>query len=573
MPLLFLISDTGGGHRSAAVAVRQALDRACPGQFAVTLHDPLAGPDAAPLLRWVTRLYGPLTRRAPWLWGAAYYLTNSRPAAALLSATLLRLADRPTARAVAAQRPAAIVSFHPLTGPAAARASRMHPASASHEPADDREATGNSGAHQPGPAPAHRESPGHAGRTRPRRRSCAAPGRPLPVVTVVTDLGAAHAAWRQAAADLTIVPPVQGRRGRAQRAGAGPSPAGGASLTSDGSAAGHGSPAGGVSTADNGSRASRGGRVVRAGPPAGQAFWAGPAAAAERAALRRDLGLSQDRLLVVLTGGGEGCGGIGRRAAALLRQLDDVQVVAVCGRNIRLQRRLQRRAAQAGGRLIVTGYTDQLPDLLRCADLVVTKAGPGTITEATCCGAPLLLTKHLPGQERGNAAVVISAGAGLRARGVRALLGEAGRLRADRADLDGLRSASARLGLPGDTRDIARLIAALAGHRLPAQAGAAALAGAAQPGPSRRSGPGAAAGGQPLTLAGPGAAVLAGAAEPGRGPSAAAGGPALTLAGPGAAGPGQGAAQGPARVLAGRADEERHRAGVLAGSRTGSSHG
>jgi 1,2-diacylglycerol 3-beta-galactosyltransferase len=514
VPLLFLISDTGGGHRSAAVAVQQALERACPGRFAITLCDPLGGPDAAPLLRWVTRLYGPVTRRAPWLWGAAYYLTNSRPAAALLSTTLLRLADRPTARAAAAQRPAAIVSFHPLTGRAAHRASRMHPASARHAPDDDREAAGNSGARLPRPAPAHRESAGHAGQARPGRRAGAAPGRPLPVVTVVTDLGAAHAAWRHGGADLTIVPPGQAGRGRARQAGRDRSPAG------------------------------HGGRVVRAGPPAGREFWAGPAEPAERAALRQALGVSPDRLLIVLAGGGEGCGGIGRRAAALLRRFADVHVIAVCGRNIRLQRQLQRRAAQAGGRLTVTGYTRQLPDLLRCADLVVTKAGPGTIAEAACCGAPLLLTKQLPGQERGNAAFVISAGAGRRALGVRGLLAEAGRLHADRAALDGLRAASARLGRPGDTRDIARLIATLAGHGLPAAAGAAVLAGAGEHGQGHRMAPGAAPPGQVLTL------VL-----------------------PGAAGTGAGPGHDPAPVLADRAGGGPDRAAVLAGSGTGSSDG
>ena len=435
VPLLFLISDTGGGHRSAAVAVRQALDRAYPGRFAITLCDPLGGPDAAPLLRWVTQLYGPVTRRAPWLWGAAYYLTNSRPAAALLSATLLRLADRPTARAVAARRPAAIVSFHPLTGAAAARAR-------------------------------------------------AAPGRLLPVATVVTDLGAAHAAWRHGGADLTIVPPGQGGRadappsarrrltGRARQARAsaraGRGGSGRPGRTRDWQAG------------DDGGLAADMGCVVRAGPPVGQAFWAGPSLAGERAALRRALGLSEDRLLIVLTGGGEGCGGIGRRAAALVRRFADVQVVAVCGRNNRVRRRLLRLAARTGSRrLMVTGYTRRLPDLLRCADLVVTKAGPGTITEAACCGAPLLLTTQLPGQERGNADLVVSAGAGRRVAGVPGLLGEAGRLRTDGAALAGLRAASARLGRPGDTRDIARLIAALARRGPAAGAGPAVLAGSA----------------------------------------------------------------------------------------------
>jgi 1,2-diacylglycerol 3-beta-galactosyltransferase len=121
VPVLFLLSDTGGGHRSAARAVVEALEQAYPGRFDPVLCDPLSGPGSRWLLRWITRLYGPLIRLAPFLWGAVYHACDSRCAMRLLQRTLLTLADRPVADALAAHRPAAIVSFHPLTGGAAGR--------------------------------------------------------------------------------------------------------------------------------------------------------------------------------------------------------------------------------------------------------------------------------------------------------------------------------------------------------------------------------------------------------------------------------------------------------------------
>ena len=135
--------------------------------------------------------------------------------------------------------------------------------------------------------------------------------------------------------------------------------------------------------------------------------------------------------------------------------------MAICGRNLRLQRRLDRLAARYGGRLTVIGFAGNMADWLRCADLVVTKAGPGTIAEAACCAAPLLLTSHLPGQEKGNTEFVAGAAAGCRVPGVRRLLTEIGRLRDDDAAMDAMRAASARLGRPGDTGAIAELIAGL----------------------------------------------------------------------------------------------------------------
>jgi 1,2-diacylglycerol 3-beta-galactosyltransferase len=209
-------------------------------------------------------------------------------------------------------------------------------------------------------------------------------------------------------------------------------------------------------------------------------FWGGPLRPDERAVLRRSLGLSENEFLVLLTGGGEGSGGLARRAAAILRWFADVDVVAVCGRNTRLRRRLDRLAARSRGRLTVTGFTGNMADLLRCCDLVVTKAGPGTIAEAACCGAPMLLTSHVPGQETGNTDLVAQAAAGRGLRGVRRLVAEIGRLREDQDALDAMRSASTRMGRPGAAADIAALIAGLVGVGPPSAASLARPARAAR---------------------------------------------------------------------------------------------
>jgi 1,2-diacylglycerol 3-beta-galactosyltransferase len=384
LPVLFLMADTGGGHRNAARAVGESLELGYPGRFAPVWCDPLGGPGSGRVLRWVTGLYGPVVRLAPWLWSAAYYATNLPPAMWLLRRTLLRAADRAAAAAARAHAPAAIVSFHPLTGMAAVWA-----------------------------------------------RDQVAPL--APVVTVVTDLTTMHAAWRYAGADLIIAPPAVAAR--------------------QGQAGGHtrpfrpGEPAGSA--------------WAVAGPPVRRDFDGGPLPAAQQAALRRSLGLAKDRFVVLMTGGAEGSGGMARRAGAILERFTDVHVVVVRGRNTALKRRLDRLALRSGGRLTVTGFADNMSDWLRCCDLVVTKAGPGTIAEATCCGTPLLLTTHIPGQEKGNSEIVTGAGAGLRVPDVRRLVAEIGRLRRDQEAIEAMSAASARLGRPDAAGHTARLIADL----------------------------------------------------------------------------------------------------------------
>jgi 1,2-diacylglycerol 3-beta-galactosyltransferase len=377
--LLLLVADTGGGHRAAAQALAHALEERYPGSFDPVFCDPLGGPAASWLLRRVSGLYGPSIRLAPWIWGVVYYGSNSRFAMRLLRWTVLARVDRPIAEAVRHDRPAAIVSLHPLTGPAAV-AAREH-------------------AWQPG----------------------------TPVITLVTDLFTTHAAWRNGRVDHVVVPSAAAHT-RFTRDG----------MSSD--------------------------RCTEIGLPVDSSFRGGPLTAWERATLRRSLGLGSRQFVVVLTGGGEGSGGIARRVAALLRRFDDIEVIALCGRNERLKRKLDAVAAcTTGNRLVVRGFVDNMADWLRCADVVVTKAGPGTIAEATCCGVPQVIVSHVPGQEKGNTEFVVSGGAGRRARTVRRLCAVIHELRRDPAAVAAMRAASARLGRPDAAHQVAGLLADLVG--------------------------------------------------------------------------------------------------------------
>ena len=374
--LLFLIGDTGGGHRSAATAVAQALDHAYPGRFAPVICDPLRGPDAPQWTRWLAGLYGPMARQTPWLWGAIWHAASSPRVLGWVRRTLMPPVYDGVARAVAAGRPAVIVNFHPLTADPAVRAR-------------DRGAAG------------------------------------LQVITVVTDLVTAHPAWWDAPADLVVVPSaaIADRCAR------------------DGIPEGH---------------------YAQTGLPVAARFCQPPASAPERHVLKRSLGL-RGEFLVVVTGGGEGSGGLYRRAAAILETVNDVDVAVICGRNQRLRRRLTRLAERADSRLTVLGFVDNMADWLRCADIVVGKAGPGTIAEAACCAAPLVLTSYLPGQEEGNAEFVVQAGAGSYTPRPGDLASEIARLRADPDALVVMRAASARIGRPRAAADIADLLAEAVG--------------------------------------------------------------------------------------------------------------
>jgi 1,2-diacylglycerol 3-beta-galactosyltransferase len=97
--------------------VAAALDRRYPRQFQVDCVDPMA--DRHVIAGRLTALYGPVTRRAPFLWAAAYRASNLQPTVRLIQHLIGRGLRRKLRQALD-PRPALVASFHPLLNHVAA---------------------------------------------------------------------------------------------------------------------------------------------------------------------------------------------------------------------------------------------------------------------------------------------------------------------------------------------------------------------------------------------------------------------------------------------------------------------
>lgn len=62
--------------------------------------------------------------------------------------------------------------------------------------------------------------------------------------------------------------------------------------------------------------------------------------------------------------------------------------------------------------VVALGFVKKMAEYMVAADVLVTKAGPGTISEAAALSLPVMLTSFLPGQEEGNVDFVINGGFG-----------------------------------------------------------------------------------------------------------------------------------------------------------------
>ncbi|MDP3547378.1 MAG: glycosyltransferase [Phreatobacter sp.] len=189
-------------------------------------------------------------------------------------------------------------------------------------------------------------------------------------------------------------------------------------------------------------------------------------AAAGRDDTRRTFGLDPDLPAVLVMGGGGGIGPIeaivAETAAALAAASPGrpaAQIVAVCASNARLKARLE--AASWPVPVTALGYIDRMSDLMQACDLLVTKAGPGTIAEASVRGLPMLLYGFIPGQEGANVDHVVDAGAGLFEPRVEALAtAVAGLLTSDRDRLAAMADKARSLGRARATNDIVASILA-----------------------------------------------------------------------------------------------------------------
>ncbi len=154
-------------------------------------------------------------------------------------------------------------------------------------------------------------------------------------------------------------------------------------------------------------------RIHMLGLPIDPAFATPPYGSREQR--RAALGLDPTLRVALLTGGGEGVGGLGPVAQALALEGEalDAQLVIVTGRNRALYEKLQQRSARFRMPTRALGFVDNMTELMRVADVLVSKAGSLTVSEALAAELPIVLMGALPGQEEGNVAFVVEREVGL----------------------------------------------------------------------------------------------------------------------------------------------------------------
>jgi 1,2-diacylglycerol 3-beta-galactosyltransferase len=318
--IVFLMSDTGGGHRAAAEAIRDALYiRYGKDNVEATLID-VFRLSRFPM-NYMPEFYPWLVNRSKASWAIGYNLSNTRGRANLLARTMYYTNARRFKKMIQTNPADVVVCVHSVITRAAMRA---------YDVLDMRP----------------------------------------PFITVVTDLVTTHYFWYDKQAERCLVP-TQAAYDRGLKAGLKPE------------------------------------QMRITGLPVDPRFMD---SLVSKQAARAELGWLPDKPAILMVAGGDGMGPLHATARAISEKHLDCQLAIIAGRNRALKEKLEQTPWEQPTHIY--GFVRNMPRLMAAADILVTKAGPATLTEAAIAGLPMIISDAIPGQEDGNVTYVVENNAG-----------------------------------------------------------------------------------------------------------------------------------------------------------------
>ncbi len=175
----------------------------------------------------------------------------------------------------------------------------------------------------------------------------------------------------------------------------------------------------------------------------------------ERTSVAARLGLDPSRTTVLVMAGAYAMlGGVMEVHRVLLSLPQRVQCVFVCGLDTALVERLRKRSRRRPD-VHVYGFVNNVHEWMAVSDLLITKAGGITVSEALVRELPMVIYRPIPGQEQWNTRMLVAAGAAWTARDPEELRQLMERLLHDPAALEGMRRAAQQLRRPHAAREAA----------------------------------------------------------------------------------------------------------------------
>lgn len=138
-----------------------------------------------------------------------------------------------------------------------------------------------------------------------------------------------------------------------------------------------------------------------------------------RDALRAGHGLRTDKPVLLVSAGALGVSSAEHIVDVLCGLTEPVQIVVICGKNEKLRNTVEQQLARCPAPCAhlsfkVLGYTTEMHNWMKAADLYIGKPGGLTTAEAMSCGLPMVIYQPIPGQEERNSDYLLENGAAVK---------------------------------------------------------------------------------------------------------------------------------------------------------------
>lgn len=172
---------------------------------------------------------------------------------------------------------------------------------------------------------------------------------------------------------------------------------------------------------------------------------------------RQRLGFSADDKLYLVMGGSMGAGSMYKFSKKMYDRMGDAQMIVVCGKNEILRASMEKKFA-GKERVHIVGFTDRVPDYMMACDVLYTKPGGLSSSEALLCRIPMVHTSPIPGQESDNMRFFSQKGCAFGSKRLGKQICYGLRLMSSPEMRTQMRAEQAKCAKPNAARDIVRLV-------------------------------------------------------------------------------------------------------------------
>ncbi len=169
---------------------------------------------------------------------------------------------------------------------------------------------------------------------------------------------------------------------------------------------------------------------------------------------RQKLGISTNPFTILITSGGFGVGPIKKLVNSLKHVMTPLQILVICGNNPKLQNELTELTNKTIHNIHIYGFIQNMHEFMAASDIMLSKSGGLTSTEAMAIGLPLITLKPIPGQESGNCEFILKNKAGIRIKTVREARKVLEKLLNNQDSLNSMRENMSKIGRPHAVNEI-----------------------------------------------------------------------------------------------------------------------